>query len=127
MEKENSGNGHITKRKLQSKKFVAYLVAEITWKALAVLVLFWGKDAIPTQVWVCLISIIVVAGFIEAGYILGQSSLDKYLRIAQIAVDAGHDISLKGIELTAPQKALPQTEPKPVLESKVPAPKTEKS
>lgn len=74
-----------TENPLQSRKFVAYLVAEITWKILAILVLFWGRDSIPQQVWVILMSVIIVAGFIEAVYIGGQAALDKYIQVAKIA------------------------------------------
>ena len=70
---------------LQSKKFVAFTLAEITWKILAGLVLFWGKDAMPDQQFIVLLAIIVVAGFVEVGFILGQASLDKFVRLAKIA------------------------------------------
>jgi hypothetical protein len=85
---------------LQSRKFIAFLVAEVTWKILAALVLFWGKDAIPLQVWAILLAIVLVAGFVEVGYIVGQAYLDKYLRIAQIAVEAGQSIQMKGVTMT---------------------------
>jgi hypothetical protein len=98
---------------IQSKKLAAFLVAEITWKILAVLVLFWGKDSIPNQVWAILMAIVVVAGFVEVGYIIGQASLDKYIQIAKIAVGAGHSVTMKGITIN---KA---TEDKPV-ENKTP-------
>jgi hypothetical protein len=72
---------------MQSKKFVAYLVAELTWKILAGLVLFWGKDSIPQSVFVVLLAIILVAGFVETGYILGQVSIDKFIQLAAIVKD----------------------------------------
>ena len=93
---------------LQSKKFVAYLVAEITWKALAVLVLFWGKDSIPTQVWAILLAIILVAGFVEVGYILGQAALEKYIQVAQIAANPA-----------ASKNPLPKPDPQPDAQPKV--------
>ena len=83
---------------LQSKKFVAYLVAELGWKALAALVLFWGRDAISHQVWAILLGIVVVAGFVEALYIGGQAAIDKYVRVARIAAGAGQVFKMKGIE-----------------------------
>lgn len=88
------------KSPLQSKKFVAYLVAEITWKILAALVLFWGKDSIPSQVWLILLAIVLVAAFVEVGYIIGQSSLDKFVRVAGIIADTGHEASMKGLTIT---------------------------
>lgn len=86
----------------QSKKFIAYLVAELTWKVLAALVLFWGRDSIPQQVWLILMAIIVVAGFVEVGYIMGQAALDKYVRVAEIAAEAGHKVTMKGVTMEPP-------------------------
>jgi hypothetical protein len=86
-------------RPLQSRKFVAYLTAEITWKGLAALVLFWGKDSIPTQVWLILLAIIVVAGFVEVAYISGQAGLDRYTQVAQIAARSGQSVMMKGITI----------------------------
>jgi len=83
---------------LQSKKFLAFLVSELTSKVLAVLVLLWGKDAIPHQIWAILLAIIVVSGFIAAGYIVGQASLDKFVRVARIAAGAGQVLKMKGVE-----------------------------
>jgi hypothetical protein len=103
---------------LQSRKFVAFLVAEITWKVLAGLVLFWGKDSISGQVWALLLAIIVVAGFVEVLYIGNQAALDKYIKVAQIAADAGRALSMKGITIggdpaveTPPKKTV-ETDPK---------------
>jgi len=90
---------------LRSKKFIAFLVSESTWKVLAALVLFWGKDSIPQQVFVILLAIIVVAGFVEAGYIIGQASLDKYVRIAEIATQNGKEFSMKGVTVKGAPKA----------------------
>lgn len=93
----------------RSRKFVAYLVAEVTWKALAALVLFWGKDSIEEQVWAIMLVIILVAGFVEVGYIIGQASLDKYIRLAKIAADAGQEITLGNV--TARKKSEPVKKP----------------
>ena len=93
----------------QSRKFIAFLVSEVTWKLLAGLVLFWGKDSISGQVWAILLAIIVVAGFVEVGFIIGQGSLDKYIRVAQIAADAGRSITMKGVmigEAPGPKKSV---------------------
>ena len=68
----------IEKAPLQSKKFLAYLLSNISTKAL----LFWmvSKDA-PDLV---IITTITAAAFIDVGYILGQAALDKYVRVASI-------------------------------------------
>jgi hypothetical protein len=64
---------------LQSKKLVAYLVAELSWKGLigAALWLDPVEGAFPR--W-ALLTMVVTAGFIEVGYILGQSYVDGFLR-----------------------------------------------
>jgi hypothetical protein len=41
-----------------------------------------------------MMAIILIAGFIEAGYIIGQAALDKYVRVAEIAVGAGHGLTM---------------------------------
>ena len=79
-----AGNGGTP---MQSKKFVAYLIAEITWKVLAGLVLFWGKDSIPQSEFIVLLAIVLVAGFVEVGYILGQASIDKFVQLAALIKD----------------------------------------
>jgi hypothetical protein len=70
---------------LQSKKFLSFLTSEITWKILAGLVLFWGRDAMDESTFVIMLAIVLVAGFVETGFILGQASLDKFVRLAKIA------------------------------------------
>lgn len=78
--------------KMSSKKFVAYLIAESTWKAVLILwlVMITMFEHEP-KLWeyVVMLVVVVTAGFLEVGYILGVSSLDKYTRLAQIAVEAG--------------------------------------
>ena len=73
---------------LESKKFLAYLISEVTWKLvlLAALVVFHEefKD-VGYMAWWFMISIVVTAGFVEIGYIGGQAWLDRYVRVAEIA------------------------------------------
>ena len=104
---------------LKSKKFLAYLIAELSWKALAGLVLFWGKDSMPGMVFGVLIAIVIVAGFVEVGYILGTVSLDKYIKVAEIAVGAGHEVAVGHLQ------AKPKAD-KPPTQS-LPAPQTPES
>lgn len=86
---------------LQSKKFMAYLVAETTWKIalLVVLVLGMKNGTIDVIVGSIALAIVVVAGFIEVVYVGGQAALDKYVRVAEIAVKGGHTVSMKGIDI----------------------------
>lgn len=88
---------------LQSRKFVAYLVAEMTWKiALLVLLILGMKEAkIDIFVGTIALAMVIVAGAIEALYIGGVTALDKYTRIAQIAATAGHSFEMKGVKLTS--------------------------
>ena len=72
----------------ESKKFVAWFISEMTWKVILIIALFqWKSDL--TQVgagaWWLMLSIVVTAGFIGIGFILGQAALDKYVRVAEIA------------------------------------------
>ena len=73
---------------LESKKFLAFLIGELSWKAVLIvaLVVFHEdfKD-VGAWAWWFMISVVVTAGFAEIGYIGGQVWLDKYVRVAEIA------------------------------------------
>jgi len=110
------------KRPLESKKFVAFLVSEVTWKvALVVLLVVGIKEAkIDLFIGSIAMGIVIIAGAVEALYIGGQAGLDKYTRIAQIAANSGHGFEMKGVKVTA--KQAPEEEPKkPVTPSPKPA------
>lgn len=98
------------KAPLQSKKFVAFLVAEATWKVIIIVILVMGmKNAtIDLMVGSIMLACVLIAGFVEAGYIIGQGSLDKYLGLAQIAAQNGHSIKLKGAEIQKHQPKTPE-------------------
>jgi hypothetical protein len=68
---------------LTSKKFLAYLLAEVTWKLLI------GYLAYQNVRTATLIVAVVVAGFLEAAYIGSQAILDRYIRLAEIAASRG--------------------------------------
>lgn len=63
---------------LQSKKFIAYLFANIAMK----LYLFYATGREEGDI--ILIATIVCSLFLDVGYILGQASLDKYVRVAEL-------------------------------------------
>ena len=65
---------------LSSKKFIAYLIAEMTWKLILLVILLRHEPATIARTWI--IGIVIVAGFIEAGYIGGQVWLDRYVKVA---------------------------------------------
>jgi len=71
---------------LQSKKFIAFLIVEITWKLLAGMVLFWGKGSMDSDTFIVLLVIVITAGTVEVGYILGQAALDKYIHMAEAGI-----------------------------------------
>lgn len=75
---------------LQSKKFVAFIIAEISWKIVLVAALYVFRKELSTVgmgAWWFMLSIVVTAGFVEIGYIGGQAWLDRYVRVAEIARD----------------------------------------
>lgn len=84
-----NGNGVVEKSPLQSKKFIAFLVAYLSQMGLAVLILAWAwnLDEVSTRVFFLLLAIVIVTGFLAVGYILGVAALDKYTRLAQIAAN----------------------------------------
>jgi hypothetical protein len=86
------------KSPLKSKKFIAYLLAEITWKIVLISALWGGKDVMLARtdleggapgMWWFMFTVVIVAGFIEAGFIGGQAWLDKYVRVAKITSAVG--------------------------------------
>ena len=91
---------------MQSKKFIAYILAETTWKILAGLVLFWGRDSMQGNTFVVLLGIVVIAGFVEAFYIGGQSAVDRYTQLAQIAADTGKSFTMKGLSIGEKESVL---------------------
>lgn len=82
----------VEKTPLSSKKFIAYLVAEITWKLVLTAALFTFKEQLSDASvwgWWFMITTVVVAGFVEVGFIGGQAWLDKYVRVAQLVAQQG--------------------------------------
>ena len=72
---------------LQSKKFLAYLISEIGWKAIIFYILYKVDNKIDPSVTTLLITIVITSGFIQIGYILGQVALDKYIQITDKKTD----------------------------------------
>lgn len=96
-----SQEGFSRERPLQSKKFIAFLISEIAWKIAltTVLVLGMKNSTIDMIVGSLAMGIVLVAGFIEALYIGGQAALDRYIRVADIAVRNGHGVNMRDIEI----------------------------
>tara|TARA_B000000557_G_C20563882_1_gene354325 strand:+ start:254 stop:550 length:297 start_codon:yes stop_codon:yes gene_type:complete len=70
----------LNKLPLKSKKFLAYLIADFGWKILIGYTIYKeeAKSEIGYTTFLILLSMIITAGFIQIGYILGQAMLDKY-------------------------------------------------
>jgi hypothetical protein len=72
---------------LQSKKFLAYLISEVGWKAIIFYILYKVDNKIDPSTTTLLITIVITSGFIQIGYILGQVALDKYIQITDKKTD----------------------------------------
>jgi len=89
MAEENPAQSEHEKSHLASKKFVAFLVTEVGLFALLGIMIFLGElDTLGENV--AFMVLAVTAGFVAVGYILGQSSLDRYVRVAMIT--AGREV-----------------------------------
>jgi len=83
---------------LQSKKFIAYLIAEITWKLLLFKTIFeFSSKKIEHYEFTIIITMVVTSGFIQIGYIIGQAALDKYTFLATSAISKDESVE-KGKE-----------------------------
>jgi len=77
----------LDKLPLKSKKFLAYLIADLGWKFLMFYVIWEYQTKIEHYAFMVLVTMIVTSGFIQIGYILGQAALDKYTTVAVSALD----------------------------------------
>ena len=68
---------------LKSKKFIAYLIAELGWKACLFYLLYQYQAKIEHYSFMLLLGIVITSGFIQVGYILGQAALDRYALMAE--------------------------------------------
>ena len=80
---------------LKSKKFVAYLIAELGWKALILYVLIQYGGKIEHYAFMVLIAMIVTSGFMQVGYILGQAALDRYAHLAERGITRDENTQTK--------------------------------
>lgn len=69
------------KRPMQSKKFVAYLIADFGWKLALFYMLYQSQSKFDHYNFSVIITLLIVSGFIQVGYILGQAALDKYVKV----------------------------------------------
>ena len=70
---------------LKSKKFIAYLIADVGWKACILFMLYSHADKFAGSSATVMLTMVLVSGFVQVGYILGQAALDKYVSMANDA------------------------------------------
>lgn len=70
------------KTPLKSKKFLAYLMADIGWKVIILYMLMHLQSKLDPEELTFLLTVVVTSGIIQIGYILGQAALDKYINAA---------------------------------------------
>ena len=88
---------NLNKLPLKSKKFLAYLIADFGWKILIGYVVWQeeSKKEIGYTTFLILLAMIITAGFIQIGYILGQAMLDKYAASIVEIFDKDDDDKIK--------------------------------
>ena len=77
----------LDKTPLKSKKFIAYLIADIGWKVVILYMLTHLSLKLEAGELTFLMTIVITSGVIQIGYILGQAALDKYINAAVDILD----------------------------------------
>ena len=72
----------LDKTPLKSKKFVAYLIADLGWKVIVLYMLMHLESKLQPSELTFLLTVVITSGIIQIGYILGQAALDKYINAA---------------------------------------------
>lgn len=72
----------LDKTPLKSKKFLAYLLADLGWKGIILYTLMHLKSKLDAEELTFLLTVVITSGIIQIGYILGQAALDKYISAA---------------------------------------------
>lgn len=78
---------HHEKMPMDSKKFIAYLIASLTWKAIIIIGLalsYHNASLFGVWGWWFMLTVAVLAAFIEVVYIGKQADLDRFVRVAEI-------------------------------------------
>ena len=78
-----SVTNEIEKAPLQSKKFIAYIISNITMKLLLFYMTYRNEGD------VVIMSGLAATAFLDVGYVLGQAALDRYVRVASIGKPGG--------------------------------------
>jgi hypothetical protein len=77
----------LNKTPMKSKKFIAYMTSEIGWKAILFYLLYHLQGKLDHYSLMMLMTVVITSGFIQIGYILGQTALDKYVNAAIQIID----------------------------------------
>jgi len=77
----------LDKTPLKSKKFIAYLTADLGWKIVILYMLTHLKSKLAAGELTFLMTVVITSGVIQIGYILGQAALDKYINAAVEILD----------------------------------------
>ena len=77
----------LDKTPLKSKKFIAYLTADLGWKIVILYMLTHLKSKLEAGELTFLMTVVITSGVIQIGYILGQAALDKYINAAVEILD----------------------------------------
>tara|TARA_B100001989_G_scaffold224414_1_gene178863 strand:+ start:36 stop:311 length:276 start_codon:yes stop_codon:yes gene_type:complete len=72
----------IDKNPIKSKKFLAYIIADLGWKIIILYMLMHLESKLQPSELTLLLTIVITSGIIQIGYILGQAALDKYISAA---------------------------------------------
>jgi len=72
----------LDKTPLKSKKFIAYIIADLGWKAIILYMLMHLQSKLDPEELTFLLTVVITSGIIQIGYILGQAALDKYINAA---------------------------------------------
>lgn len=78
-----SVTNEIEKAPLQSKKFIAYIIANVTMKLLLFYMTYKNEGDLV------IITGLMASAFLDVGYILGQAALDRYVRVASLTKPNG--------------------------------------
>ena len=70
------------KTPMKSKKFLAYLIADVGWKIIIIYMLMHLRSKLEAGELTFLLTVVITSGIIQIGYILGQAALDKYINAA---------------------------------------------
>lgn len=75
---------------LQSKKWTAWLIMSLTWKAILVaclLIVHGELEGSPMMLWWLMLTIVMTAGLGDLFYLGGQALVDRYTAVLEAGLD----------------------------------------